>query len=257
MEFSKRPRLRPTEGDRVISDAKRMGQTLGMEDFAALEARADDDPWLKNNPMARLAYRESGGLRAVDYIPGVNNAAAVGSGGIKRGSTLDKIHTDAIRNIRPEQYDAWQRGETPYLVNPYSILVGSEANSSPTRVHEFGHLGFDMLMNMIANDPTSVQKLRDAGLASKVSVGFEEAVMERNDNPEDQWIGADSGTTRSMGEYDDKRDAATNDPRVARYESIMQEIARDELTRLGEPPRVQPKEPRGGLMGIYDRFMKD
>lgn len=257
MESSKRPRARPTAAEMTTAAENRRQQTAGMEGFAALEARADDDPWLKDNPMARLGYRTFGGLEAVDYIPGLDNAGAVGAAGVKRGSSLNRAQMEAIRTLRPEQYEAWRRGETPYLVDPYSVLMGSEANSPPVRSHEFGHLGFDEVQNAIKLNPELAQRLKDAGLAGDVSYMFEEAMLERKDNPEDQWRGADSGTIRHLAEYDDQRRAAENDPRVARYEKIMQEIAMEELARRGEPSRAKRIEPRGGLLGIFDRFMKD
>ena len=231
------PRTTPEERraiDRAAADAM-------MEEFAALEDRADMDPWLADNPLRRLGYREMGGLRGVDYLPATPEGAYYSAGAVNR------------------------------------IGLGSDYFTPPVQAHEAGHAGVDVVTDAVF-DPRNRDYanlfLRE-GLSPTPSYGFEEAVIELSDNPMDTWIqprreGRPTGTYSTLEPtIQFLPEAGTSDrSRVERYEQIMQEIAQEELARRGEPPRAvmqQPQpgnifyrepepEPRGGLLGLLDRI---
>ena len=212
------PSSSPRPQPRVTPEQRRAQAQLMAEDFAALEARADMDPLLVNDALRRLGYRGIGGLRGV--------------------------------NLSPNPEDAFYAGEDRL------IEVGGNYFADPVVAHEAGHAGFDFVEDAIAADPELVQRFQDAGFVGQFPIGsgLEEAVVEIGDDPAASWnlprdarssvfgpealVGLMDPTIQFLPGEDDYERA-----RVERFDDIMQQIAEDELDRLGEPPRAQMREP--------------
>lgn len=109
--------LETTPEERRASAIARARANADAEAFAALEQRADMDPWLADDPLARLGYRELGGLRAVDYIPGEANASFLRWGANEFGG-MSPARQRALAVMYPERENevemAWRRGEPAY-----------------------------------------------------------------------------------------------------------------------------------------------
>jgi len=215
---SRVPEPRPS----VLTPEQRRADAMRMaEEFAALEARADIDPYLRDNALRRLGYRSLGGLRGVDFEPG-------GSSGYPstRGS-----YTPEDRKIR----------------------MGGIFFSDPVMAHESGHAGVDFVNEAIRNNPELLQAFRDRGLdTNRMGYGFEEALIELGDDPSDtwnlpsnrqDWLFPDPvATIESTIEYLPEEGTENRD-RVERMNAAMQQVAEDELRRQGEPPRAEMREP--------------
>lgn len=203
---------------RVTPEQRRAQAQSMAEDFAALEARADMDPLLAGDPLRRLGYRGIGGLRGVNLSPDAEEALYAGS---------DR-----------------------------RIEVGSNYFTDPVIAHEAGHAGFDFVGDAVAANPELAQRFRDAGFMGvfPVGSGLEEAVIELGDDPTASWnlprdarsavfgpealVGTMEPTIQFLTMVDEAEQA-----RVGRFNEVMQQIAEDELARLGEPPRAKMREP--------------
>jgi hypothetical protein len=212
------PSSSPRPQPRVTPEQRRAREQLMAEDFAALEARADMDPLLVNDALRRLGYRGIGGLRSVNLSP------------------------------RPE--DAYYYGEDRI------IEAGSNYFADPVLAHEAGHAGFDFVEDAIAANPELAQRFQEVGFVGRFPVypELEEAVVEVGDDPEASWnlprdarssvfgpealVGIMEPTIQYLTGVDEAEQA-----RVGRFNDIMQQIAEEELDRLGEPPRAQMQEP--------------
>ena len=252
---------------RVTPEQRRAQAQLMAEQFAALEARADDDPWLANNPLRRLGYRDVGGLEAVDYLPLAPDAATYYGAGYHVGHLEQELALarargedvlpifGSISTMQPDRAAAFDLMESEYLLPPGTIALGPDYMASPIMAHEAGHRGFDVIEELLESDPSLAQRFLDAGLLPRASHGFEEAVVELSDNPSDSWVQPRSedrpaGATQTMEhtiQY--LADPGTAERgRVERFNDIMQQIAEEELGRRGEPPRAQMREPGPGSM---------
>lgn len=268
------PASSPRPAARVTPEERRARERewAMAEQFAALETRADDDPWLANNPLARLGYREYGGLESVDFLPS-KRGAAWAEYGIQDPGPLSRAEIESLIQMHPgyidAYYDARDEGREAYLIPPKTVLIGSDYNSAPVRAHEFKHSGHDLIRQLSAFDPEMAARFVEADTPRpmRASSRFEEGVVELSDNPDDAWINT-SGEQMTMAPT--ITEANTDNRRyrnqLERYEAIMQELAQEELTRRGEPPRAVMREPepgnlfyreperRGGLRGILDLF---
>lgn len=208
--------LRPQP--RVTPEQRRALEQLRAEQFAALEARADMDPLLVNDPLRRLGYRQIGGLQ-----------------GINLSSNPEDAH---------------------YLGEDRLIEMGNNFFANPVVAHEAGHAGFDFVGDAIAANPGLAQRFQDAGFVGQFPVGssLEEAVIEIGDDPTASWnlprdarslvFGPDAlvGTMEPTVQYITAVDEGEQ-ARVGRFNDIMQQIAEEELARFGEPPRAVMREP--------------
>lgn len=239
--------LVPQQRPDVLTPEQRRAQAMRMaEDFAALEARADMDPYLRDDALRRLGYRSLGGLRGVDFEPG-------GSSGYP---STRATYTPADRKIR----------------------MGGIYFSDPVMAHESGHAGVDFLNEAVRNNPELLQAFRDRGLdTNRMGYGFEEALVELGDDPSDTWNLPSNRqdwlfpeATKSIGstiEYLPEEGTDDRD-RVERMNAAMQQVAEDELRRQGEPPRAEMREPgpesmfynqpeperEGGIGGLFRRL---
>lgn len=262
---SPRPAVRvPPEERRAREQEQAMA-----EQFAALETRADDDPWLANNPMRRLGYREYGGLEAVDFVPNTRGGSWTESG-VQRPRSLSQEEIASLIQMQPDRVRDFEEGRTPFLVPPKTVIIGADYNSAPVRVHEFGHAGHDIIRAISAYDPEMAARFAEADVPrpSSASSRFEEGVVELSDSPDDSWINT-RGERATMAHTIEEADTSNRSYRgqLERYNEIMQEIAAEELVRRGEPPRAVMRTPepgsmfyreperRRGLLGILDRIM--
>lgn len=290
------PRVTPEERraiDRAAADAM-------MDEFAALEDRADMDPWLAGDPLARLGYRERGGLRNVHYLPNAPDSALYFTSGYDV-SDLDREIFEAHRRgdtgyledvlpifgsrvtMDPDRAEAFDAGRTEHLIPPGGVGVGPNVFSHPVKAHEFRHDGIDMLDSLIADSPelqARFSELRSEGIVNPrpwelewspsraERVGYDdynEAITEVRDDPADSWIAPDGERTIAYTIQQFNPEIGPSEG-LERYEAAYQQIAQEELARLGEPPRAvmqepQPgnmfyrePEPRGGLLGLLDRI---
>lgn len=212
------PSRSPRPEPRLTPEQRRAREQLMAEDFAALEARADMDPLLVNDALRRLGYRGIGGLRGVNF------------------------------SSNPE--------EASYLGADRLIEVGGNFFTDPVVAHEAGHAGFDFVADAVEANPDLVERFIEAGFIGRFPIGpgLEEAVIELGDDPEASWnlprdarsmvfgpealVGTMAPTIQFLPEEGD-----SDRERVDRFNAIMQQIAEDELDRLGEPPRAQMREP--------------
>ena len=206
----------------------RQSEQLMAEQFAALEARADMDPLLVNDALRRLGYRQIGGLQGVDLSQDPNAAEYRGG---------DRL-----------------------------VEIGGNYFADPVVAHEAGHAGFDFVSDALAANPDLLARFIDAGFITNaspqdfeagrfpVSSPFEEAIVELGDDPSATWNlpqnaesylfvpGQTTATVGSTIDYLDRVSEAERN-RLGRFNDIMQQIADEELDRLGEPPRAQMREP--------------
>jgi hypothetical protein len=264
-----------------------------MEEFAALEDRADMDPFLADNALRRLGYRETGGLRAADYLPlAPEEAIYFGTGyriphldreideDIMYGSDLPILRS--IELMDPERAAAFASQESPYLIPPRTMAVGPNYFTPAVQAHEAGHMGFDVIEDVLMDRPNLRDRFTDAALRPFLDRAEEEVVVELGDDLTDTWV-QPRGEGRPVGTHESvfhtvqylpdrgTREFAVSNrefERLQRYEQIIQELAQEELTRRGEPPRAvmqQPQpgnmfyrepepEPREGLLGLFDRI---
>lgn len=218
--------LRPQP--RVTPRERRAREHVMAEHFAALEARADMDPLLVNDPLRRLGYRQTGGLQGLIFSRDPNTA----------------------------QYRNRHR----------LIDIGGNFFADPVVAHEAGHAGFDFVSDAIAADPDLLARFIDAGFivdarpedfeagSFPVSSPFEEAVVELGDDPSATWNlprnlepglfspGQKTATMEETIDYLDRVSGAER-ARLSLFNDIMQRVAEDELRRRGEPPRAQMREP--------------
>lgn len=272
-----------------------------MEAFAALEDRADMDPWLADDPIARLGYREIGGLRGTDYLPLSNNAHYFTSGysipqldrEIRRDIAYDigMPILESIGLMDPDRREAFEYGREEYLIPPRTIGISPTHASEPTKAHEARHGGVHVIEDMLMDSPElrsrvlQATRLRPTLFPLSLEFeerptfplrrGFEEGIVELGDDLTDTWV-LPSGEHRSMhstvqylpGRGEPGRNVLSDldFARAQLYEQVMREIAQEELTRRGEPPRAvmrEPEpgnifyrepEPREGLLGLFDRL---
>ena len=282
----RRIRDRVDQGAGEPDPADRPLNTAMAEAFSDLEQRADMDPNLANDALARLGYREYGGLRAVDYIPGDDRASHVPNG-ITRPSSLSRARIRALRTMFPERVEAWENGETDYLIPPRSVMMGSDVYAPDPMSHEFRHGGVDILDRLLADSPelqARYSELRSEGIRNPRSwetnwrssrdrrfgfQNFNEALVEVRDDPDAGWntpAGERATMADTIDHYDP--DSAAFDG-LRRYEEAYQTLAAEELARRGEPPRAVMRQPepgsrfyrepeperRQGIMGLFDRLL--
>jgi hypothetical protein len=223
---SRRPNARLSLEEReAIIEEERERQRRMADVFSSLEARADLDPYFEDNPIARLGWREGGGMGSVDFF-----------------------------GVHPEDAYTETRfgGEEPVS----TVAYGANVSALPVISHEFGHVGYNVLEDLIRSDPDLLERF--GGLKDR---DFEEMLIELYDNPDDTWNRKDAPPL-SMAETIDfprndyfnvyrKRSGAPSGKftyDVDNYNEMLRQFAEEELSRRGEPPRArmsQPESDRG------------
>lgn len=226
-ERSIRPMTREQVRERELYQ---QAQRKAAEQLADLEMRVDMDPYLKDDPLARLGFDPE----RIDWF-----SSPVG--------TLSAFYA-------PEGVDLGKQGLHPSTLSAYDLMYPDRQYKvpedtiviNPTRppaslAHEARHRGIKML--------------RRAGRdVDPMSYRYEEALVELGDVPfleetsnlprSNTAFAAGYRETRPLSwghEYPDPGEG------VRRYEKVLQELAQDELVRRGEPPRfVQPEPPQTG-----------
>ena len=243
-----------------------------MRQLAALEHRADMDPYLADDPLRRLGYRETGGLDNVTYLPLAPNIGRYFGAGygvpefLRELHELDRRGGDAttvspeslpifgsIAMLHPDRTAAFDRWDVDLLIPEGGIGVGPNYYADPVLAHEFGHAGVGVLFDRIAEDPELAQRMRDAEFYAKPpGRDLEEGVIEVGDRPDDWW-NVPSGERATMEHTIQTYTEALSDrnrDKIERYNQIMQELAQEELARRGEPPRTQRREPEPEPSGV-------
>lgn len=237
-----RPAVASTDADEVKEEeglaqlAERRRQRAENRDrelraLGNLELRADMDRYLAGDPLARLGFDPErvdwfspyGGLDPFNTAQGGDLGSGLSSESRRR---YDAMYPDRAGMV-PE--------DTVMMTAnwPLSVLA-----------HESRHRGIDELTRA-GRDVDPMRQL------------YEEAVVEVGDQPFlDETINLPRETQAfERGERVSPPLSATidvpNPPEgVLRYEKVLQELAQDELTRRGEPPRAQRREPEPELSGV-------
>ena len=257
----------PLSGYAAMTPAERLREQQMAEQFAALEARADIDPWLANDPMRRLGYRETGGLMNVDYMPLDPNNAWHFGGGYNRLSFDEELRKasetgleppvfGSIEMMQPERAAAFLAGETPNLIPERGIMVGPNYFSEPIMAHESGHAGLRFVQDAINNNQAYANEYVQRGfdIPSQLPEAYEEGVIEIGDNPLDTWV--QPWSTGPVGTYGTMEHTVQYLPEegsmmrneLEAYNALTQRIAQEELARRGEPPRAVMQQPGPGNM---------
>lgn len=294
---SPRPTPRTTPEERRAIDRARAN--ADAEAFAALERRAEMDPWLADDPLARLGDRDMGGLQAVDYLPLAPNAALYFPSGYGKPQLDQEIDLDilyggglpileSIELMDPARHAAFELEREEYLIPPGTMAIGPNYFAPPIQAHEARHRGVHIIEDMLMAIPGLYSRsFRDDPFRPSIplSRALNEALVELKDDLTDTWV-QPSGDDRPMGTHESMSHTVQYLPdrgepgrnvvsdldfaNVQRWEPILQAIAQEELARRGEPPRAvmqepQPgnifyrepePEPRGGLLGIFDRLIE-
>lgn len=243
---------------RLAADRRRY-QLNDMEQLAALEHRADIDPYLRENPLRRLGYRESGGLKNVDYLP----LAPMAAFQYPEGFTEKSIPYDEVRGYpifssleitNPERAEAFESYESDYLIPRGGVAVGSHYYSDPVLAHEFGHVGHSIIEDLVRKNPELAKRFEQNESPADVDYKFEEALVELADDPEAGWNLPETGDLITLAHTIETPFGRTETERLKleRYNEIIQQIAAEELARRGEPPRSKrmDTEEQGGVMGL-------
>lgn len=252
---SLRPVARKTPEERKLAD-ERARQREMAEAFASLEARADLDPYFEDNPIARLGWRERGGLRNVDYLPYLPDDGMHFPEGFGSDDFNDPMTPDLIRSLaatEPERVEAFENYESDYLMPPGAIGIGPNYYADPILAHEFGHLGYDILQNEF---PDFRERLFSERLPPKTSYGFEEAMIEMKDDPEASWNRPDGeeATLEHTIQYLNSDMDIPMKERIEQYQNVLEQLAIEELARRGEPPRAQMRKPPQKERGVGALF---
>lgn len=205
-----------------------------MRALGNLEMRADMDRYLRDDPLARLGFDP-------DRIDVFSPYGEISPFNARYGYDLRRSLTpDSL-----ERYEAMYPGRGGQVPEDTILMT---ANWPPAALaHESRHRGID--------------ELERAGRdVAPMPTDFEEAVVERGDMPFlDETMNLPWATAAfERGERVSPPISATvkfpnPSDGVLRYEQILQELAQDELTRRGEPPRSVRREPEpepGGIRGF-------
>lgn len=243
---------------RLKADRRRY-QLNDMEQLAALEHRVDIDPYLRENPLRRLGYRESGGLRNVDYLPlAPKEASHYPEGFTENYLPYDEVGGYPIfRSLEitnPERAKEFRSYESEYLIPRGGVVAGSRYYSDPVLAHEFGHVGHSIVEDLVRKNPELAKRFEPKESPADIGYKFEEALVELGDNPEASWNLPETGEPITLEHTIQKPFGRTEMGRrkLERYNEIIQEIAAEELARRGEPPRANrmDTEEQGGIMGL-------
>lgn len=239
---SPRPKMRPEESD------QKEPTVADQTGLATVEARADFDPALSWNPIARLGFKGFDTDKVTNlqiegfYDDFIDNAFYFPSRMSKERAVESALKQGA--------------GETAYNIRPDDILVDpGEANPS-TWAHEMTHRGFDRIRESINNHPDGIKigkeefikkyGQRAFDLLTKVS---DEKNTEAFDFLEDKVLGTrpqeEHIQERSVSDVKEMQKTLKAEPEdrwsylEQRYEPYIKlmEAAQDILTASGEPKK--------------------
>lgn len=245
---SLRPLTRPvrmsTEADEEAGlaalAAKRQAQAeyrdRDMRQLGNLEMRVDMEPYLAGDPLARLGFDP-------DRVEWFSPYGEISPFNAAQGDDLGARLSSESRR----RYDAMYPGRGGQVPED-SILM--TANWPPSALaHESRHRGIDEL-------------LRAGRDVLPMSENYEEAVVEIGDRP---FLDETMNLPRETLAFE--QGARVSPPLsttvkfpdppegVLRYEQVLQELAQEELTRRGEPPKTQRREPEPEPSAVQ-RFLR-
>jgi len=254
---SPRPKMRPEKS------SQKEPTVADQTGLATVEARADFDPALSWNPIARLGFEGFDTDKVTDFqfTPEMIEEAR------RRNIDLASLSTDILDNAfyfpsRMSKEKAVKSaleegaGETAYNIRPDDILADpGEANPS-TWAHEMTHRGFDRIRESINNHPDGIKigkeefikkyGQRAFDLLTKVS---DEKNTEAFDFLEDKVLGTKPQEKhiqeRNVSDVKEMQKTLKADPEdrwsylEQRYEPYIKlmEAAQDILTASGEPKK--------------------
>lgn len=263
-EYAPKKSVRPrskSDGRAAIADAKR--QRALMAQMGDIEVRADLDPYLRDDPLARLGYKVSNLMPM--FLTDSMGAAKVGaqSVGGKRGAA------GQVEESFGPNYSAYFRATHPERdgeVRYGDVMYGDGYASLPVLAHELRHLGIAELRNsgLLPQEPIK------GPYTGREFYPAEEAMTELGDTPflderfnrprrqqaalgesyplSDTIEGFLNGKKHGLKSYTSGQRSAMED-----LYKVMQQAAQEELTRQGEPPRTEPQYPTywDKLMGLF------
>lgn len=146
---SLRPKLRPGTLEALKEQIKRDKQT---KEFADFEYRADMEPQLSYNPIARLGYDPDKHrvVRDPAGIPGYRQ-------GYRMAQYQKRLTDDPERNIEYFMNMGLSR-EDAERISEDDIITSDSMTFSPVIAHEFTHRGFDLLREERNKDPEAFDK---------------------------------------------------------------------------------------------------
>lgn len=240
-----RPQPRPSQmsSKRPMSRQEaqeRRDMMSGMD----VEFRADLDPVLKSDPLARLGY--GGNIEFIDE-PQYSGAWHV-----------------------PSQYfgphSGLTAGNQQKWVRPDDIAYTADFGSSPHVIsHEMRHRGLDRVKQMYLKDPEAFAKKYGDEAAVYIDIigqdkDTNEAFTEIGDLPHEDatWLDAEhegGPRIRKLGETFSTSRRYLEDDAVQKAYSQIQQAAQDALTEAGEPPRTVPKEVEEEAQGWFKSLL--
>lgn len=217
--------------------AYRNMQRALAEQLANLELRVDMQPYLRDDPLARLGFDPE----QIDYFSPTSrtSAAYFPEGAGDMSNVLGRQGYNAYTQMYPER-----NGSLP----ADTILMNSARPPASLR-HESAHRGMEILrqLGILPEWPSYM------GIAP-----LEEQIIEHGDRPyleDTQNIPANtrefSQGARTM-QFGETVEYPPGRQGLSSYYRALQELAQDELTRRGEPPRSQPRAT--GIRGLWQRM---
>ena len=248
------PRVRiveEPEPSRALPSDLRDAELAALGD---LELRADLDPYLKDDALARLGYSEA---RLMPLLDSSNSATTFSPSAFPDASmeASDYMKGNLLRRYN-EAYP-----ELGGVLPPNSILYDDLYSALPVIAHELRHVGTGVIER---DNPIKY----DREFPSPYRNNWEETVLEIGDMPfiNKTWnapsrlqpMRTTMDLQHTLEFYDKGRPKSRIPKSVAagaeEAYGILQQLAAEELAARGEIPRAQPRQieqpkQRGGLLG--------
>lgn len=233
-ERSLRPLSREQGEERgATRRARERYRDTDMRALGNLEMRADMDRYLRDDPLARLGF-DPDRVDVFSPYAEVSSAFYAPEGANLRNAGLHMSTLQAYNAMYPERE----------LRVPEDTLVMNDTRPPAVLAHESRHRGLELLRRA----GRGVDPMDAWYEESLVEIGDKPYLDEASNLPRTN-IAFESGARKtapvSWG-YEHPNPSAG----IQRYETAMQELAQDELTRRGEPPRTVRREPEPELSGV-------
>jgi len=246
---------------RVTPEERRAREHEMMRQFGNLEMRADMDPYLADDPLARLGFDPD----RVDWLsPRGEMTAFYAPSGANLAGRVSRETLSRYSGMYPD------RGGSV----PPDTIVTNAGRGNASVAHESRHRGLQMLRDLGVPDPD----YDDYSAYDRPVRPNEETLVEAGDLPfldETYNVPRDTAAfergDRTPRAFADTIEASRiDDTGLQRYFRAYQELAQEELTRRGEPPRAVMQTPgagqyvlprtrtrAGGLLGLLDLIRGD
>lgn len=246
------PRVRivdEPEPSRALPSDLRDAELAALGD---LELRADLDPYLKDDALARLGYSEAR-LLPILFTGGRKFFGAAASEDIS-GDAERALGDDLLRRYN----NAYP--ELGGVLPAHSILYDDAHAALPVIAHELRHIGTSMIErdNSIKYDREFPRPYQNNWEETVLEVGDMPFINEPWNQPARMRRETPMTLRETIEFYDRDLPKSTIPPSVAagaeEAYGILQQLAAEELAARGEIPRAQPRQieqpkQRGGLLG--------